>query len=136
MFNYLSAESLTKEEFQKKKVNLIDSDNSILTSPEDISRIENILDLSEGLLEGMKFYVSKMQCDCGRQLSFYDLIFTALVEQWHDPSFIAHTLIGSKYFVNEPGPFRCSSCGRSSHRIARGGFIGHYDLPAYGCCLP
>lgn len=136
MFNYLSAKSLTKDEFQKRKVDLLRDDESILTPPEDIKRIENILDISGGLLDGKEFFVSKMDCECGRQISFYDFIFTALVEQWHDPSFLVHTLIGSKYFVNQPRPVRCSSCGSSANITARGGVIGHYDLPAYGCCLP
>lgn len=145
--NYLSARSLTEAEFNEEKVDLAEKEGSALTPPEDIKRIERILELSDGILAGERFYLSAARClDCERTLNFYDLVFTALVEQWHDASFLAHTLVGSKYFINEPRPLRCADCGsRNVEAIVilpspfPGGVpeIGHdcmYQTKKYGCC--
>lgn len=139
MENYLQARSLTRLEFASKKTDLASISSSTLTSPEDIKKIERVLDLGDGILEGSRFYLSEANCECGRKLSFYDFVFTALIEQWHSPSFLAHTLTGAKYFVNESRPIRCSQCGRTYHdqnpvvEDRRPAPI-EYETPRYGCC--
>ncbi len=142
--NYLQAMSLSKPEFDKKKVKLSADASATLTSPVDVERIENVLDLRPGILKGQRFYVSKATCSCGRVLSFYDLVFTSLVEQWHSPSFLAHTLTGSKFFVNNARPLRCSDCGKTYQgappskdgKKEKRDPIGsvEYETDRYGCC--
>ena len=134
MKNYLSLKSLSEADFAEKRDRISKNTKSTLTSSEDMRRIERLLDLKEGILGDVSFFLTPYECQCGRMLSFYDFIFSALVEQWHDPSFIVHTLVGNKYFVNEPRPIRCSNCGRSTNWD---GTLRHecgYETDSYGCC--
>lgn len=132
MENYLAAISLTKAEFDARKSSLADRSDASLTNQGDVSRIENLLDLKKDILSGQKFYVTKAECECGRSISFYDVIFTAMVEQIHSPSFLAHMLTGSKYFVNKARPVRCSDCGVRIR--SEGGHECGYETDQYGCC--
>jgi hypothetical protein len=130
MRSYLAIESLDEAEFKTKKVDLSESRDATRSDEADIQRIENILDLRRGTLAHDNFYVSKSECSCGKIITFYDFVFTALVEQWHDPSFIAHTLVGNKLILNQPRRLRCSICGTRSRYIYQ-----EYERDGYGCCL-
>lgn len=130
--NYLSLTGLSKEEFAKQHVSLLKTADATKSNKEDIKKIENLLQVRPGILDGIDFYVEPQECVCGRLLTFSDFIYTALVEQWHDPSFIVHVLVGSKYFVNEPRQITCSECGSNNKK--RGPAVTMYETTVYGCC--
>jgi len=128
---YSQITSLEKSVFTDRLKESSSAVDMIITPKADLRKIENILDLSENILEGLELKFQKSTCECGRTLSFYDFVFTALVEQWHDSSFLVHTLLGRKYITNSPRIIRCSSCGSSTRKC-----LGHYyDMPQYGCSL-
>ncbi|WP_299866351.1 hypothetical protein [uncultured Hoeflea sp.] len=144
--NYLSLKPVSKAEFDAEVVKLSVSEGSTLSTEEDVKKIENILDLPENFLKGEELLLSGAVCiNCERTLSFYDFVFTALVENWHDSSFIVHTLIGSKHFLNSARPLRCSNCGSKKIQDKKS-YLAHLqpdkDFPHdcmyyknnYGCC--
>ena len=128
MKSYLAIDSVDELEFDSKKTDLSNSKDATQSDAADVERIENLLDLAKGALSNKKFFISKGECSCGRTITFYDFVFTALVEQWHDPSFVAHTLLGNKRILNQPRTIRCSGCG------SRGARYMDYETPQYGCC--
>jgi hypothetical protein len=81
--------------------------------------MERLLDIQPGTLAAAgPFKLEKGQCDfCGRTLTTYDFIFTALVDANHTKSFVLHTLVGNKLVIQRPRPMRCSACGTVS-RVA------------------
>jgi hypothetical protein len=126
--DYNLVRSLTPKEFeaamrsgQDTKVEYIRSDD------EDIRRIENLLDVQHGTLGREPLNLEKMECDCGRHFTMYDFIFTAIVDAGHSKSFILHTLVGSKYVIQEPRSIRCSACGLLKVVVT------HYKCPRYAC---
>ncbi|WP_170404451.1 hypothetical protein [Ruegeria arenilitoris] len=129
MKSYLAIGTLDQKEFDDRRVDLSNSPDATKSDENDVRKMENLLDLAEGALSNKTFYISKSDCSCGRTLTFYDFVFTSLVEQWHDPSFIAHTLVGNKRIINEPRPIRCSACG-----LRKGHTYIEYSNETYGCC--
>ena len=55
--NYLASKSVSKEEFDQKKIDYSLRKDATLTSKEDIKKIELILDLSPGILDGQSFSI-------------------------------------------------------------------------------
>jgi hypothetical protein len=134
--NYLAMSSQTKQEFHER----IESANHDVemrdNTPDEVRKIENLLDLTEGSLSHIPFRSAIRKCSCGHNISFYDAVFTVLVEQIHEPSFIVHCLFGRKYFINKPSAIRCSSCGlkESTDRYSEVITNDYYETPKYGCC--
>lgn len=129
-YSYNSISSLTEEEFKEKSIDpsaAPDPDKFIKSDEEEIANIERLLDARSGLLKTDVFYFQKSTCECGRSLTMYDFIFTALIDAEHDKSFILHTLIGSKLILNRARKVRCSRCGRVS------GIEHEYKMTKYGC---
>jgi len=85
---------------------------------EDIAKIERVLDVREGTLQGVDYYVGRYECECGSLLTTYDFVFTGLVDAGHSKSLILHTFLGNKFVLNPPRPIRCSQCGRLSETSA------------------
>ena len=130
--NYLQMQSETEGEFKSASALSKIDGNVVETPPEDMRKIENILDLTRGILGDGGFYCSEQHCECGRQLSWYDVVFTSLVEQWHEPSFLVHCFVGRKYLLGRPGAIRCSNCGiKNSVNRAQ---TTWYQTKNYGCC--
>ncbi len=128
-YDYGRLESLTQEEF-KKMCSAKPAKQTTLSDDADIKKIERLLDLQDGSLAKQKLSLEKTTCKCGRTLTFYDFVFSSLVDAGHTKSFVTHTLLGSKFFVNKPRRIRCSSCGELSPQLA------DYETPQYGCCRP
>ena len=130
MMNYSQLDSLNHDEFIKEtQDNPAKGKDATKSDANDLEKIENLLDLQPGILKGQDLYVGKAQCKCGRTFTFYDVVFTALVEQWHDSSFVAHTLLGRKFLINKPRHIRCSSCGVREAKC----LDNWYDMARYGC---
>ena len=123
-FEYSKLPSISQEEFDYKMRNF-DRSTAVKSDGKDISKIEQILELRDGILANQEFMVSKVNCKCGRELTFYDLIASSLKEN-HNSSFIVHTLLGSKHFVQHSRKVHCSVCG-TVHPM-------EYSNSGYGCC--
>lgn len=97
----------------------------------DVEKIENFLDVRNGTLSSDEYYIEKYDCDCGHIFTFYDFVFTAVVDAHHSKSFILHTLVGKKLIINPPRKIRCSSCGKITDENVM------YGMPAsYLCTAP
>lgn len=97
---------------------------------EDVAKIARLLDVREETLVGRdNYYLEKTNCEnCGRLLTMYDFVFTAIVDAEHTKSLILHTLVGTKRVINQPRPIRCSNCGRVKPQGTQ------YFMPnSYGC---
>lgn len=123
--DYASLRSISFEEFSEK-MKSFDKSDATQSDAADLASIERVLDLMPGLLGGREFYLSKAVCTCGRKLTFYDFVLSALVEG-HGKSLVAHTLIGSKYFLQPPRKIRCAACARTLDGE-------YYSCGQYGCC--
>lgn len=108
-FDYNQIVSTDAEEFAKIKASL-DLADYTKSDAADICRIEAFLDLRPGVLAGHDLYIETCRCGCGRSITFYDFVFTSVVDAEHSKSFIVHTLFGSKLIVNKPRLVRCSAC--------------------------
>lgn len=129
-FNYTQVRSLSKQEFEKRMAKPRELNNPKLFTKSDgdeVQRVERLLDISEGTLQGVDQFVERVTCECGRVLTMYDLVFTALVDADHDKSAVLHTMIGSKFVVNPPRQIRCSACSRMTPKAHR------YKCRGYGC---
>lgn len=128
-YNYSSLTSLTEAEFNVKKNKALTGVNLNYADENELRNIENLLELSSGILSNQKLAIQDYNCKrCERKLSFYDFICTAMTDAGHDKSFIVHTLLGSKFFLNPSKPVRCSACGTLSIEPL------DYETPNYGCC--
>lgn len=125
--NYLEIESLSQREFEARKLHL-DDITGTRSKEEDLRKIEDYLELQPGILSGQRFYVNKMECECGHLFTFSDIVKSALDQSHHSASFIAHTLLGRKYIINPPREVRCSACGSAKTLSCT------YDSGYYGCC--
>jgi hypothetical protein len=128
--DYTFVKSLSKNEFDKRipsESELEDTSKFTKSDAEEINRVERLLDVSEGTLAGIGQYVEKAQCECGKVLTMYDLVFTGLVDAKHQKSFILHTMVGNKFVVNPARPIRCSLCSRVTKTFHR------YRCRGYGC---
>ena len=117
--DYNLVKSLTPEEFEAlSESDLRNSAEYTEADAKEIERIERLLDVNPGTLSGEPLYLEKKVClHCGRLLTMYDFVLTALVDEGHTKSFILHTLIGDKYVVNDTKIVRCSACGVKTYRV-------------------
>ena len=98
------------------------------SSPEDIAKIERLLDVRMGTLSSDEYYLQKVECQCGRLLTFYDFVFTALVDASHPKSFVLHVLTGTKKIINDARIVRCSNCAQQT------GYKIMYGMPSSYLC--
>lgn len=129
-FDYQNVKSVDDETFIKAAAshNFEDESKYTKSDAEDISSIERMLDAREGILAAEEFYLEREVCECGRNLTFYDFVFTALLDAQHSKSFVLHTLIGTKKIVNQARTMRCSACSRLTGRQIM------YGMPASYLC--
>jgi DNA-directed RNA polymerase subunit N (RpoN/RPB10) len=129
--DYNLVNSVTPEEFNK----LTSEEGDIkynVANDEEIKKMERLLDVEPGTLAAAgPFKLEDVQCtSCGRTLTMYDFIFTALVDANHTKSLVLHTFVGSKFVVQRPRPVRCSACGTM-------GVLAHkYLMRKYTCTVP
>ena len=103
--------------------------DATMSDEADIGRIERILDLKEGTLKGRVLHVQRQDCSgCQRQLTFFDVVHSAVVDAGHSKSFLVHTLLGSKYLVDKPRLVRCSACSVETPLP-----MWYVDSSGYGC---
>lgn len=128
MFDYNRVVSISVSDFSKLygNTNFEDPEKFTKSDQEDVAKIERILDVSSGFLANYPFYLAKNDCECGRRLTFYDFVFTALIDGNHPKSFILHTLIGAKLVANEARSVRCSNCCRTTDRKIMYGMPSSY----------
>ena len=127
--SYTAVVSLTQADFDSKRISdadLQDTNKFTCSDATDIANLERLLDVQPGTLTHEKLYVQRSTCTCGRTMTMYDFVFTALVDAEHDKSFVLHTLVGNKYIVNRPRRIRCSSCATFGPEHA-------YSMTKYGC---
>ena len=128
-YDYSRLQSVPDDVFKKaataSEALLVDA---TVSDPDDISRMERLLDLMEGTLKG-SFRFQKLHCArCDRLLTFYDFVYTSIVDAGHPKSFVVHTLVGSKRLTNRPRQIRCSSCNTVTPKD------GVYWHETYGGC--
>jgi hypothetical protein len=115
MRDYSDIDSLSREQFESlgPTDEEVEDENLFTKSDdEDIRKIERLLDLVEETLASQDFYLERVQCVCGRTLTFSDFISSALIDtRDHTKSLIFHTIDGIKYVRNNPRPIRCSVSG-------------------------
>ena len=129
-FDYNFVTALSNEEFEAKRIPLRDLEDPMKftkSDKKDMRRIENLLDVSEGVLVG-DYYFERIQCSCGNLLTMYDFVFTAIVDASHPKSFVLHTLVGNKKIINQPRITKCSACGTKSISRHR-----YFMSTGYGC---
>ena len=135
MFDYNSATSLTAAEFERQAPSVSELEAGYSKSdPEDIAKMERLLDLKAGALGGDDYYLEKVQCKgCARVLTMYDFVFTGIVDANHPKSLIVHTFLGNKYILNEKRPIRCSNCATILTGVNDLFFPVGYAMQHYGC---
>lgn len=111
LYDYSQVTSLTEEQFLIARQRH-DISKYVKSSQDDLRKIEAILDLREGVLSSEEYYLEKATCECGRGITFYDFVYTSIVDAGHPKSFVLHTLLGSKYVSNRARQIRCSSCNK------------------------
>jgi hypothetical protein len=126
-YDYSKVSSLDAGEFQRLRAG-IDFTKFTKTDESDLRMIESLLDLSEGSLPRDGYYLETTVCGCGRNMTFYDFVFTSLIDAGHPKSFTVHTLLGNKYIRNKPRQIRCSGC------LAKTSGYRAYITPRYDCC--
>lgn len=109
--SYLEAQDLSK--FTKSSEN-------------EIEKIEDLLEIRRGLLNGLGFYVGEKTCKCGRKLTFFDFVDTAIKESSHTKSFLVHALLGNQFGFQTPRNVNCSECGEIHPQ-------SYYRTPNYSC---
>jgi hypothetical protein len=99
----------------------------IVSDHDDVRKIERLLDAQEGSLDaGGPYYLKAGQCACcGKSLTMYDFVFTALVDANHPKSFVYQILVGDKKIIQSPRRVRCATCGTPSSQKAQY-FMGQY----------
>ena len=118
LVDYNDVIGVSPEEFRERSACLREdvNDPSKFTRADDeeVAKIERLLDITEGTLLSREddFYLEYMRCECGRVLTSYDFVMTALVDAGHSKSIVLHTFVGNKFVLNEPRPVRCSQCAR------------------------
>lgn len=115
LIDYNSVTSVSAEEFETlmpDAAELTDSSRFTESDPEDVAKIERLLDVKEGTLGDEAYYVERIECACGRIPTTYDLVVSGLVDAGHSKSVILHTFVGNERIVNPPRPIRCSLCAR------------------------
>lgn len=127
---YQRLQSIGQAEFQRLMAAcLAQLDAATMSDEADVGRIERMLDLKDGALKGHVLHVQHEYCSgCQRQLTFFDVVHTALVDAGHSKSFLVHTLLGSKYLVDKPRPVRCSACSTVTET-----YMWYVDSSGYGC---
>jgi hypothetical protein len=101
----------------------------------DMEAIERLLDVRRGALSGKAyFFESKScKCECEKNMTMYDFVFTALLDAAYSKSFVLHNLLSMKYVAQKnPETVRCSLCGatgrhKSKYKISH---YGYYDTAA------
>lgn len=123
--------SVSPERFEEawKRGGFDDSRNFTRSDAEDVERIENLLDVRRGVLSGIEYLADDHDCPCGRKMTFYDFVFTALVDRIHTKSFMVHTLLGEKLVINAARKVRCSNCATLSDKSLR------YGMPSSYLCI-
>ncbi|MGA5492557.1 hypothetical protein ACPCTG_32715 [Streptomyces pseudogriseolus] len=125
--------SVSSEDFKSltpSAAALADPGRFTRSDSEDIAKMERLLDLQEGVLarEVRDFHLERIVCEeCGRLLTTYDFVFTALVDAGHSKGLIVQTMLGNKLVLNVSREIRCSNCSRINAR-------GDYTMPNYACC--
>lgn len=118
-YSYNQVTSLTEDDYRNKAISkavLADENKYTLSDEDDMQKIERLLDVKIGLLTRGDYFFERYLCECGRKLTVYDFIFTAIIDAEHDKSFILHTFTGNKSILNKPRITRCSSCARKSSK--------------------
>jgi hypothetical protein len=135
MLDYNAVRSVTPEEFAYNTVSdedLNDPSKFTKASPEDIQRMERLLDVRAGTLANQEHFLERAECDCGRLLQPSDFVLTSLIDAGHSKSFVLHTFVGAKLIVNEARAVRCPDCGDYTVQVV----LRYRCGPSYGCQSP
>lgn len=129
-YDYTWVKEADEKEFKALVENsdLTNPEKYTKSSPEDIEKIERLLDVRQGTLKNEEFYLQKNECACGRVLTFYDFVLTSLVDAQHPKSFVLHVLTGKKQIINDSRIVRCSNCARQT------GYKIMYGMPSSYLC--
>lgn len=93
----------------------------------ELEKIEDILNVRRGLLKDEEYYVNDSTCTaCGKKITFFDFVKTAIDESAHSKSFLLHSLVGNDFGFQKPSTIKCSSCGAEV-------ISSHYKTPNYSC---
>jgi len=125
--DYSEIKSVTRDEFDKRRLRLEDDPTATKSDAADIRAIEDFLELKPSVLADQSFYINNYVCTCGRKLTFFDVVRSAVVDGHHSKSFVAHTLLGNKYILNPPRKASCSNCATPTDLSCT------YENSSYGC---
>ena len=130
-FEYDSVIGVSEEEFRKqvKSVDELRADKDYrVASPTELQKVENLLDVQNGTLDKIEFFVKRANCEsCGNELGMNDVVRTALTDAKHTKSAVLHTLLGNKYVIDRPKGIRCAKC--DTLQLARSVYASMF----YGC---
>ena len=101
----------------------------------DIEAIERLLDVRPGSLSSKAYFFESedCRCTCQRNITMYDVVFTALLDSAYSKTLVLHNLLNTKFITQKaPQKIRCSSCGRSDmyqskYKVS---YYGYYDNAA------
>ena len=110
----------------RKFLSSVDLSHDTKSDAIDIEKIEDLLALRRGTLEGEAYYVNSVRCKCGKDLTFFDFVSTAVGDDTHSKAFMTHALLGNQYGFQTPRTVTCSSCGESHPNSV-------YKTPSYSC---
>ncbi|MCK1786451.1 hypothetical protein L9Z73_19475 [Pseudomonas sp. TNT11] len=122
--NEVITKTVTQQEYEAYLA-ANDFSNYTKSDPKEILKIEDLLELRSGILKDESYSVSKVICSCGKTLTFFDFLTTAISENSHSKLFLVHALLGNKYGFQKPRLVTCSACG-DQH-------IAYYTTPNYSC---
>ena len=85
-------------------------------SDKDMEAIERLLDVRSGTLSNKAYFFesNSCKCECEKNMTMYDFVFTALVDASYSKSFVLRTLLDTRYVVQNKQTVRCSLCGATS----------------------
>jgi hypothetical protein len=132
-YDYNAVRSVDEDEFSRHRRSDDEiTKNFTIADSEEVKRMERLLDAPEGSLGACGPYcLQHTNCqNCGRTLTMYDFVLTALVDADHPKAFVFQVLTGDKKVVQTARRVRCSCCATTAAKAVQ------YHCGAYACDDP
>jgi hypothetical protein len=131
MSYYYLVKSMTEEGFDGLRF-LDDGEEAkiVRVRAREIEATEHLLDVRPGTLSSRAYFFESdaCTCSCGRKMTMYDIVFTALVDGAYARHLVLHNLLNTRFVAQKnPQNIRCSVCG------ATGLHKSKFWISSYGC---
>ncbi|XOF33854.1 MAG: hypothetical protein ACL93V_00715 [Candidatus Electrothrix sp. YB6] len=131
MSYYYLVKSMTEEGFDGLRF-LDDGEEAriVRVQDSDIEATEHLLDVQPGTLSSQAYFFESDACicSCGRKMTIYDIVFTALVDGAYAKPLVLHNLLNTQFVAQEnPQDIRCSICGATGQHKSK------FWISSYGC---